>query len=620
MGSLFPSLFIKSNLCTNFFHSPYLNLLNIGYVLKISVGSTWPCEKKNKDLTFRSRFIIISFRMKITNYNYSLMSCPVSIKRSIFTLNPALQQCLSSLLHLQIPQYHEQNLLMWMRFFKPITCSVMPPATISATATPVTCPSAKTATSDPSVFVSAVCSSLKPAFCPSTPTTVTFTSSVIPAFSLQRSAKSSAHSAVQESLVHKLEQTRERLKTALKRISSLEKENASLRIELESTAERLEAQNEITKSSVYKSNCRLKKKNQHLTSISSDLKKQAKQYEKELAHSKHEKLLLQKKSHLKLTNKRLRDEKSNLNELAIKATISDTRHAITTREKLCNRFSDSTRLTVLALQEAGVAASKCSTVVDAVSRNLFGQKSDLPSASTAENISDEAHVLSKVHATEKVLNSSGVTLHTVGTSRKKRQYIGQQITLSNGSLINLGFSEVATEDSETLLATTINLLDELSDLYCHVSPQEKDQVFKSRLEKINSLMSDRAAVMQCYNKKINVYKRTALQTDTHTHTFFIPMHISCLAFPVHVRQHFEMLKRTFCSSNSSPLGRDSAPQFKNWGSSESATARLIRTSADVLGPRGDEKSGYRHEWLAYCKKQETKSDITSYRQNIQFAF
>ena len=56
-------------------------------------------------------------------------------------------------------------------------------------------------------------------------------------------------------------------------------------------------------------------------------------------------------------------------------------------------------------------------------------------------------------------------------------------------------------------------------------------------------MSDRAVVMECYNKKFNVYKRTAQQTDTHTH--FIAMHISCLAFPVHVRQHFEMLKRTF---------------------------------------------------------------------------
>ncbi|KAK3787159.1 hypothetical protein RRG08_009370 [Elysia crispata] len=217
-----------------------------------------------------------------------------------------------------------------MRFFKPITCSVMPPATISATATPVTCPSAKTATSDPSVSVSAVCSSSKPAFCPSTPTTVTFTSTVIPASSLQRSSKSSAHSAVQESLT----------------------------------------------------------------------------------------------------------------------IISDSRHVITTREKLCNRFSDSTCLTVLALQAAGVAASKCSTVIDVVSRNLFGQKLDLPSASTAENISDEAHVLSKVHATEKVLNSS------------------------DGSLINLGFSEVATEDSETLSTTTINLLDELSDILPRITSRE----------------------------------------------------------------------------------------------------------------------------------------------------
>ena len=103
-----------------------------------------------------------------------------------------------------------------------------------------------------------------------------------------------------------------------------------------------------------------------------------------------------------------------------------------------------------------------------VSRNLFGQKLNIPSASTAENISDKAHVLSKVHATEKVLYSSGVTLHTDGTSRQKRQHIGQQITLSDGSLINLGFSEVVTEDSKTLLTLScITWPNTYHSLLCH---------------------------------------------------------------------------------------------------------------------------------------------------------
>lgn len=52
------------------------------------------------------------------------------------------------------------------------------------------------------------------------------------------------------------------------------------------------------------------------------------------------------------------------------------------------------------------------------------------------------------------------------------------------------------------------------------------------------------------------------------------------------------------------------PNLKN---SESATGRLIRTNADVLWPRGDDKSGCRTEWLAFCIWHQ--SEITSYRAN-----
>lgn len=56
-------------------------------------------------------------------------------------------------------------------------------------------------------------------------------------------------------------------------------------------------------------------------------------------------------------------------------------------------------------------------------------------------------------------------------------------------------------------------------------------------------------------------------------------------------------ERNMCIS-SCALGRDALSQFKNW-TSECASARLIQTTANILEPRGDEKSGYRCEWLAY---------------------
>lgn len=66
------------------------------------------------------------------------------------------------------------------------------------------------------------------------------------------------------------------------------------------------------------------------------------------------------------------------------------------RDSFCNRFNDNVRMTIIGLQEAGISASKCPTVIDTVGPNLFEEKlGDLPSISTSANISDESHFISK---------------------------------------------------------------------------------------------------------------------------------------------------------------------------------------------------------------------------------
>ena len=67
----------------------------------------------------------------------------------------------------------------------------------------------------------------------------------------------------------------------------------------------------------------------------------------------------------------------------------------------------------------------------------------------------------------------------------------------------------------------------------------------------------------------------------------------------------------------SPLRRVKHPdsKFRLYRSSEAASSRLIRTASDVLGPRGDEKSGCCAEWQAFCEEEGMKSHMTSYRGN-----
>lgn len=67
--------------------------------------------------------------------------------------------------------------------------------------------------------------------------------------------------------------------------------------------------------------------------------------------------------------------------------------------------------------------------------------------------------------------------------------------------------------------------------------------------------------------------------------------------------------------NQKRICRDKLPRFSNWYSQEAAAVRYIRMACEVLGPTGDEKSGCRDLWLAYCSMMELKSTIPSYKDN-----
>ena len=86
-----------------------------------------------------------------------------------------------------------------------------------------------------------------------------------------------------------------------------------------------------------------------------------------------------------------------------------------------NRYTDSIRKTVMKLQgEGNVLATRCSQVIKIVAQNMLNldfQDSQLPCVQTSLNIADEGHVLSKIQATEKMLETQNFTLHTDGTSR-----------------------------------------------------------------------------------------------------------------------------------------------------------------------------------------------------------
>ena len=127
---------------------------------------------------------------------------------------------------------------------------------------------------------------------------------------------------------------------------------------------------------------------------------------------------------------------------------------------------------------------------------------------TALNIADEGHVLTKFQAAERKLESENFTLHSDGTSRNGQKITGHQVSLDSGETLRLGFTTVATEDAGKLLD-----VEEIQQVYCfEKSEEEKSLIFSSLLSKLTSTMTHRAAVMKCYDKKLEEYLRSQLGT------------------------------------------------------------------------------------------------------------
>ena len=58
----------------------------------------------------------------------------------------------------------------------------------------------------------------------------------------------------------------------------------------------------------------------------------------------------------------------------------------------------------------------------------------------------------------------------------------------------------------------------------HSEDEEKETIFKGVLEKVTSVMSDRASVMKSYNEKLLQYKQTELGEDAGVHFLYCNAH------------------------------------------------------------------------------------------------
>ena len=148
-----------------------------------------------------------------------------------------------------------------------------------------------------------------------------------------------------------------------------------------------------------------------------------------------------------------------------------------------------------------VSAKNCG-VLQAVAKHLFGihiADKDVPSERTSLRFADQGHFLAKFQIAEAMVEEEHFDLHIDGMTRDHRKYVGQQITSSSGSLC-CGFDEVAAEDSKTLVDITTGLNQEVTEVF---DEDEKDQHFRTSLQHLSGLMSDRASVNKAMKRDVN---------------------------------------------------------------------------------------------------------------------
>ena len=266
--------------------------------------------------------------------------------------------------------------------------------------------------------------------------------------------------------------------------------------------------------------------------------------------------------------------------------------------------------------ENDIPTTKVGNVIGVVSKWIFNKDTveSVPSASTANRMMDRAHVLSKLQVKEGISESSGWTLHGDGTSRDGKKIVGQQVTLDSGETLSGGFSNVAVEDSTTLLDNVISMLEELSWL---ADEDKIDEIHKEMLGKMFAVMSDRSSVNKSFNIKLNEYRESLLKEDSVDLQFLYCNAHFLLGLSNICEKVLGGIEKTLVEKNGHGLGRDAFSKFARFNSSgESVGARYIRTACDVLGPRGDQKNGCKQQWDAFCQENlKMKSNVTSFRMN-----
>ena len=257
-------------------------------------------------------------------------------------------------------------------------------------------------------------------------------------------------------------------------IDSVRKKSDRMLANVTSANAKLSEEVEMLKDkNVYKSNSALKNKNKDLEATVDSLGKENEKLKSSTSHATvnglKRKIVNEQAEKCKWKSKfRKLDASLVDHEYESSDSDSDDEPLVNLREPENNKFKTNVRLTFMALQgEADVTVTKCSKVAKIVSNLLHGKKVEgLPCTSSVLNFADEGHYVAKFNIGEKLLDSEHFTFGSDATSRAKVHYMERHVTLDDGTILSLGFTEIASDDAKSMLEQAIDILEEIVHIYC----------------------------------------------------------------------------------------------------------------------------------------------------------
>ncbi|KAI8510938.1 hypothetical protein Bbelb_118540 [Branchiostoma belcheri] len=299
-------------------------------------------------------------------------------------------------------------------------------------------------------------------------------------------------------------------------------------------------------------------------------------------------------------------------------------------------YTNDVRACCMKLFSHEVSANNMSNVIHAVLTTLCKYNisvDDLPGVKFCQLIREEAGLASDMQLAEEMESGLNMTAQSDGTTRDGQKYADYEITTAKGQHRLIGILEMPSGESADQLEGLKFILDKIARLTNSI---DNNQYTNRIISKIKNTMGDGAASQKHFNQLLQTYRQDILpevienwemleesvQQDLITMNHMYCQLHALIGFATYSDEALRELEDLW-RVQEKKLGVENLREFQNkdgeytWGKGDSATQRLIRTTCDAIGPRGNQQAGCMGEFETYLALDHLKLKRTTHLKSFK---